>query len=543
MAAKFARLAFVAALLLMWGAAWAIPNVLIFRVQTAKAPAEGDYPICDAIANEFQTGGKLNPVVWDITDPIFRTAINDGVAPGNVPIPTLEQATAVASKLHCDYLMAVDIRPDENGLLASTLFLRGSRVIWQDPVYDLGPTERAYKPRLKKKQITQAEYDRAILKASHRTVTIMLGSEYGVQDTLRSVAHSWVEQLNYGPLKDFETAPISSTPDPAKGQSPTEPPVLPTPIAPKTDESWIKDYKAAIDSKDLPKAVLILRDAIDSDPFDPKRRTAFVKELLAMGKPVAAASEARNGAELMPGNTELRTLAARAWLAAGNQEEAQADLNEALARAPESTATRLLLAEVAISKNDPATAMTHLAAILAKGPDPDALYSRAIVYAMTGESAKSSADMIAAKEGGLSFADLDLTERYNLILPVWDATLESLCDDVRTLQQRALVQRKEKEVADSLAALQVKANAFSTFLGNVVPPQSHGKSNARRVLAYKLLTQCLTDLDSYLKGGEEDVLTDSRINLGEALKQLNSSKIAYKEESEAPKGNEKSTGS
>jgi hypothetical protein len=54
-------------------------------------------------------------------------------------------------------------------------------------------------------------------------------------------------------------------------------------------------------------------------------------------------------------------------------------------------------------------------------------------------------------------------------------------------------------------------------------------------LAYKLLSQCLADLDLFLKNGSEDVLTDSRINLGEALKQIASAKLNFKDEQQGTK--------
>lgn len=541
MAAKSLKALLIVAAASMAAIGLAVPDVLIFRIKTGTS-AIGDYPICDALANEIQAGGRLNPIVWDETDPTFRTAVNKGQIPLGVTVPTLEQAQAAAGKMHAEYLLAVDVSPDSNGILAAAFLYKGSK-LWQDPVYDLGPTERMYKPLLKKKKMTQEEYDTAIMRASHKAVSVKFGDEYGVQATLRSLAHSWVEQMNSGPLRNLEPGTVTTTPDPLKGQKPVVPITTPTPEPPKSDDRWQKDYQAAIDANDHPKAVIILRDAVDSDPFDFKRRVAFVKALMSMGRPAVAAQEARRGAELMPDKSELRIMAARAWMAAGNEDEAQADLNEAIARSPESIDTRLLLAEVALAKNKPADAIPHLDAILAKGANAQAFYDRAMANAFLGDSVKFQDDLAKASEAKLPMSDLDFADRYFLLQPLFDHSIELLSGDIRTLHQKALVQRTEPDVLTQTADLSKQVDCRARFLSSVSPPKSHRKSHERRVLAYKLLSQCLTDLQSYLKSGEEDVLTESRINLGESLKQMASAKIAFQEESEAPKGNEKSTGS
>lgn len=543
MAAKNAiRTAIALGLAAFAASAMAVPDILIFRIQKAKRAAVGDFPICDALANQFQADGRLNPIVWDITDPIFREAMGKGAAPSGVEFPTLEQAEATASKMHVEYLLAIDLMPDANGMLASANLYKGSREVWLDPTYDLAPFEKMYKPLLKKKKMTQEEYEQALLRLSHRKVSVTFGNDYAVQSTLKSLAHSWVDQMNSDPLKGLIPAPITTTPDPNKGQQPTQPPVNPVPDRPAQDAQWEKDYQAAMLSEDQPKAVLILRDAVDSDPLDFKRRVAFVRALIAMGRPTEGANEARRGAMLMPDKVELRILAARAWMAAGNEEEAQADLNEALARAPDSKDTRLLLAEVSIAQDKPTDAVAHLDAILAKELLPDALFTRAMAHSMLGDKAKCRDDLAKASDLKLSQSPADLLNRYILIAPTWDHGIEKLSDEIRSLQQRALVQRTEAGVAEACTTLIDKVECRSLFLDAVVPPKKHGKSNQRRVLAYKLLSQCLLDLQSYLKTGEEDVLTESRINLGESLKQMASAKVAFKEESEAKKGNEKPTG-
>jgi tetratricopeptide (TPR) repeat protein len=334
-----------------------------------------------------------------------------------------------------------------------------------------------------------------------------------------------------GPILGLKRQAQSPTPDPGKGETKTGAATVTQPV----DDHWSANVAAAIKAGDLNKAVSILRDAIDIAPMDVARRVLFVKTLMRMGQPEVAAREARRAAELMPDHLEFRSLAARAWIAAGNGDEAQADLNEAVTRAPDSADTRMLLAEVAIDKGDSAIAIGHLDKAILVGPTGDAYYLRALAHAMAGDTGLAMADIKKAVDSGLSQDPQEAEARYGLVAAVFDDGITSIGNEIRSLQARALVSRTDKNVKSAYADLVKRVSGRAKFISELPAPQVHETSHNRRVLAYKLLSQCLTDLDSFLKNGDEDVLTDSRINLGESLKQGASARQRFKDEQQGVK--------
>ncbi|HWA82494.1 MAG TPA: tetratricopeptide repeat protein, partial [Fimbriimonadaceae bacterium] len=308
-----------------------------------------------------------------------------------------------------------------------------------------------------------------------------------------------------------------------------------TPPVKPEDSKWSADAAAALKAGDMSRAINILRDAVDSSPMDVARRILLIKTLTQASQPEVAAREARRAAELMPDHIEFRALAATAWIQAGNIDEAQTDLNEAVSRAPDSPETRLLLANVAIAKGDFPTAIGHLDKAIAASPTGDAYYLRGLAHAMSGENDLADADVKKAVDLGLSQDPQEAEERYRLVATIFDNGLTQIGGEIRTLHSRAQVDRTDKDVKAAFDDLMKRVAGRVRFISSLPTPPAHELSHNRRVLAYKLLSQCLTDLESYLKSGDVDVLTDSRINLGEALKQGVSAREEFKNEQQRTK--------
>lgn len=512
----------------------AVPAVLIVHLKPQKG-LPFDTPICDALANELQNGGRTVPIVWGLSDPIYRAAVSEGKIRSGNETPTLGEALGVAGKLRAKYVLATDVRAGDGELLSAAYLYKDGKLIWKDPEYDLGPALANLKEKLRKKEMTREEYDAAVVKAGFRTSKIQLGSRFGVDDTVRSLARTWVEMMNTGPFQSLPRQPERLTPDPGRGDSPVAAGGATPPVKPVDDKRWTADATAALKAGDTTRAVNLLRDAVDSAPMDVSRRLFLVKTLMQVGQPDVAAREARRAAELMPEHVEFRATAARAWIQAGNADEAQADLNEAVSRAPDSADTRLLLAEVAISKGDFGPAIDHLSKAISVGPTGDAYYLRGLAHAMAGDLDLAAADIKKAIESGLSQDPQEAEARYRLVAAMFDDGLVSIGIEIRTLHSRAQVQRTDKEVRQSYDDLLKRVSGRSQFISELPVPAEHAASHNRRVLAYKLLCQCLSDLESFLSNGDGDVLTDSRINLGEALKQGASARLKFREEQQGIK--------
>jgi tetratricopeptide (TPR) repeat protein len=471
-----------------------------------------------------------------MTDPVFREAVDKGLVPQDVDNPTLSQAQSAAGKVRAEYLLAVDMVKGEGEVLGAAFLYRNGRQIWKDPDINYGPMLGHLRDRLKKKDLTQEQFDLSVLRLKMRGISVQLGSQFGEEDTARSMARSWTQMISTGPLAGLPKQPHVETPEPDQGQVPSN-----IGASPKIgdDAKWRTEFQDALKVGDSSRAVAIVRDAIDASPMDAERRLALVKLLRRSGEYVIAAGEARRAAELLPEHGEFRALAARCWIQSGNHDEAQIDLNEAIARSPESAETRQLLGEVAIANGEYETAIEHLDKAVAAGNSGDAYYLRSIARAMLGDIEKAVADTQQANAAGLS-TDPDESEmRYALVATIFDEGVTAIGGDIRTLQQKAQVMRTEKAVRDEYAAVLKKVSGRETFISALPVPAGHETSHGRRVLAYKLLSQCLADLDLFLRKGSEDILTESRINLGEALKQIASARINFKDEQQGKKSDGK----
>ena len=525
--------------LLLVALAGAVPSVLIVHLKPAAAQAVAvDASVADYVANELQIDGRVQPIVWSMTDPIYREAVDSGKIPGGVETPTLAEAERVAGKLKAEYVFAIDMVKGEGEVLGQAFLYKNGRLIWKDPDSNIGPLLTQLSNRLKKKQITQEEFDKAVLHAKMRSASVQVGAESGETDTARSVARSWAQMVSTGPFVSLPKTTIVTTPDPGQGLVPNNIGTAPPKVG--DDSKWNTEYAAALKAGDSGRAIAILRDAIDAAPLDPARRMALVKTLRKLGEPDVAAAAARRSAELLPEQSEFRAMAARCWIQAGNSDEAQTDLNEAMARSPDSAETRMLLGEVAIAKGDYPMAIEHLDKAIASKATGDAYYLRSIAHAMAGNVEKAAADTQLAAATGLSVDPEDAEARYALVASLFDEGVAMIGADIRTLHQKALVQRTDSGVKASFQSISKVVAGRVKFISDLPVPLGHETSHGRRVLAYKLLSQCLTDLDLYLKQGSQDDLTESRINLGEALKQSAAARLKFRDEQQGTKSNARS---
>jgi hypothetical protein len=103
--------------------------------------------------------------------------------------------------------------------------------------------------------------------------------------------------------------------------------------------------------------------------------------------------------------------------------------------------------------------------------------------------------------------------------------------DVRALFQKAVLNRKSEEVADEIDAQERLAKACVVFLGENPANLRYEKSHANRLLAMNLLIQSMSELRAYCAKGDEDTLSEARIDFGEMLKALENAKLEFAKES------------
>ncbi|AIE83622.1 tetratricopeptide repeat protein [Fimbriimonas ginsengisoli] len=468
-----------------------MPRILVAQ-SLAPATRDGDpnVPIANYIGQEIDDGGKLTPVIWSMSDPIFREAALGGKLKDIPDHPKLADALSFARVVGADYVLICEAVKSGKEVKSSARLYRGTKEIW---------------------------------KGSES----MGASQNGTADpfsSAQSTARTIVIKMSAAALKELTVQAKVVTPEPGRGQAPVPTTVTPPPVA-KSDNSQLKiDLQEFLKDKHYASAVSLLRDAIDAEPFDPERRMMLV-DLLKDRDPAAAAEEARRAETLIPDKPEFRVAAARAFMSAGKTKEALEELNEAIARAPEATATRLLLAELALSDGQPEKALPHLDEAIKNEPTAEAYFLRSLCRAMLGGADGVKLDLASMDKASPVKSPADLERRYKIAIPNLDKLLLKSFEQVRDLTQHAIVKPKDTDVQDTLETLQRLTGARLVFLQGLAVPPDFQKLHDRWLLSYKLLAQALSDLKTFT-GGDADALTDARMNLGEAIKQATQARSA-----------------
>ncbi|MBI1757211.1 MAG: hypothetical protein HY248_04485 [Fimbriimonas ginsengisoli] len=500
----------------------ASPQILLAPIRSAKEPANDvSVALADALAQEMDTDGRVNPVVWSQGDPFFRAAIEDGLLKNPPDWPSSKQADVGRRAMRIDLMVLVIGERDGQGFKASIELYRGGRRLWRD----------------------------------EKNMTVSVAGKLDLDSSIRSLAHTWMLLMADDPLKGMAAKPRHDTPAASPGLAPRMPPAEPpraappvvapapspepvaakaAPVAPPAPEALppagsagvAGEAMALVKAGQVAQGIGLLRAAVDEKPQDRSRREALVNLLLSANMPELAADEAHRAAELIPSAANLRLLAAKAWLQAGKPDEAARDLNEALARTEDAQEARELLGQVSLYQLHLSEAITHLDAAIKQRGTPNAHYLRALARQFSGEPEAAALDLTAA--GSEDAAQRE--GRYPFCILVLDKALDTWCEVVRAVFQKVVVNPDDKKAATLATGLSRQAAGAIAALSATPPPLPHQVSHERRGLALKLLAQALSDLGVYLEGHAEESLTDARIGFGEALKQLETARELYRAE-------------
>ena len=495
---RLIALAFSAALC---GAAFCVPKALIVQYSVDSKDSDSPLNLADNLARALEDTGKLDTIVWSMSDPIFRAAVLDGKL-GTVPDqPSLDQALDAAKTLHCDYTMSLQASLKGTTVSGKLEVFRGGRSVWSDS--------------------EQMDPGRA--------------SVTDLDNTLRSIARTWSFKLSQGLLKDIQSQPKPpETPAPSAGQIPpaSGQQAPPKPEPPEDSSRLLAEYQAKIAAGKTSEGLILLREAIDAHPLDAPLRKAYIQHLQRAGRAAEAAAEARRATDLIPDDQELRALAAKAFLSSGKGDQALAELNEALARNPEDPVARSMAADLAMEGQRFAEAISHLDVVIRVAPSAPLLYRRAMVYGVLGNVPASVSDLAKAAQVKSGAAPENWDE---FCTSVMDDALDRTAGDLRSLAQRLAVRREDPDAQGELDSQMVLLKARSDFMAGWPTSDLHRKSSRRRNLALSLLAQSLSEFKAFVANGSEDTLTDANIDLGEAIKQLKSAREALTAEGKRTK--------
>jgi len=452
----------------------------------------------EVAADQLYEDGRLTPISWAMTDPIFRAAVEDRIIERPADSPNLADVVAILPKLRAQYILQVYAFQNGDDVWTLAKLYKGDKEIWKDEV-------RAWQSQV------QSQFDEENAKVS--------------------IARTWVQFMAGGPLKNLTPRPKASTPAAQPGLRPTAANVSPPPSQAATDNKQLMiEAMKLMSGKQFAEAINLLRDAVDAEPSDFERRQALISALNQINEPRLAADEARRAAHLNPEKVELWVLAARGWMAAGMNAEAVSDLNEAVARDPDGYATRMLLGEVQLDQGRLPLAVDHLSAALAKSPSAFALRLRAFALAASGNAAGSSADLAAAKSIAEPETPEEAIRRHRVAKKLTLKLADDAGSELRIYVQRARMNPKDEELKASAADLEAKLKAIESCFSDELAPAAHQNSNDRLLLALKLLVQTIADLRGSFGTLDEDALTEATINLGEAFKAMKAARTEFESE-------------
>ncbi len=486
--------------------------------QSMAGAGQSDLDFQTQLADEIDKDGRVQPVVWSLGDPYFRSKLDDGTIGAYISQPNDQQIVRAAGKLKADYLLLVQATQDKNGesVLPQAFLYRGqsSRTIWKYEqkagtrsgkitVSENGVIDRKETARL------QEKYSNDLLQGS-RGMVVRVNGVLDMESTIRSLARTFAALLGEGPLKKHPPRSRNFTPE-ATGSLTFSPDMTALSSEPPTVQKAIEQANQRLENGNVRDAILTLRDAIDGNPLSPTPRAMLVQILMSVGKTQEAASEAERASSLIPDSADLWLSAAEAHVFLGDPIKSKNCLMEAQARGATSPRAHEIAGNIALIHGDYEGAQKSFGEAIVSGYNA-AYLGRALTFALAGDETRCQEEILAYGGSSVNHAG----QRYQMTLGVIDAIVaviaKNLRDDVATLRVSS-----DPEIKARVTVTNQRANGLVTFIERMPVPESHQESHELRDLAHKLLAQSATELLAFANDGKESAAMESTISLTEAM--------------------------
>ncbi|MBX3096136.1 MAG: hypothetical protein KF812_04685 [Fimbriimonadaceae bacterium] len=461
------------------------PRLLIYQSLTASSDFDPNLYLVSGLARELDIEGRVQPVAWSSTDPIFLDVLNRERI-SNYAAPDVETRERVRKALGAQFVLEVEaVKQEDQSLVAATL-KRDGRVVWQlVPSNDRNnPTPRVLVNGVEDREATR-ELRGGLPGNLNQDQGFYVVRVNGFPDwaaTTESIVRTMTAVLGNGPLKDFpRRIRIESSLDPAFIEPRWS-------LTPGANGAWNETVLDRSAEGDFATVITILRDAVDEAPDDIQRRIRLVSVLAQAGLPEAAAREAERAAIWMGRESDLWGLASQMWLAAGNVAMSRNALDQALMRGYTGIAAQRMRGDIALLSGDPDEAIEFYGAV----EGDELAWSRAL--AMTADG-RDPALIVAAMQG-LRLTDAMLLERYTFASRCVERTTIGLTDDI-SIALPIIRSGPNPEMLTRLHRARRRAAALLAFLQGVAPPRFHRESHQRRLVAYKLLEEASQEAVEY----------------------------------------------
>ena len=493
----------------------AAPEVLIVQRLSTTENAF-NVPLGQKLVEELDVEGRVAPILWSMTDPVFRAYVDEGLLPGFVENPDDKTVRDYAAKLRVAYVLIVQAVAENGQVVPAANLYAGSR---PRPIWSMVREENRGQPRLvviedgkvdeEKTQAIREKYASVIGDGFINTMTVLINGEPDWENTAATLARTWTRILAEGPFRDLEPQRRTFAPDPDPGLTFASTNAIIK--APETELALERARLLAADGK-TDEAIIVLRDAIDADPLSAVSRLRMAELLIVRGQPALAAAECERGAKTTDRPGALWSLAADAWILAGDSDRALNAANEAQARGVSSPELLQSLGDIWLLKSDAEKALRFYDEAIAKQASQRAHLGRAIARAIAGDTESCIKDLELAQ--GDKPLPLDLYQRAMGIL---DGQIAPIVEQLKSIPMGVRVQ-DGPDMVPAANALQSKTASIVELMVRIRVPERHLESHRARDLAYKLLSQSSVEVLVFARTKEEDASLEAAISLGEALK-------------------------
>lgn len=467
-----------------------LPRMLVVQRKSHEFGQEAvPIKVFEHFAKEMAEDGRVKVISWTTDDPTFVRAL-EGMH--IVDDPTDEEINVLAKRLEVKYTFICEATRVEAKLHPrAELFMTGRRgTIWTSG------------PRTAKESVSEV-------------VTINGRPDW--ENSAKSLAHTWSQQLILGPLKDLAGGANTNF-------NPGETSLTGITIDAAAGKEAMDHANKLIESGRADMAILYLKDAIDINPFEPQRRIRLMELLAQLGLSEQAADEGRRAARLSLDHPELWLYAAKSWVTAGKPDEAKADINEALARGVNTPLTHQLLGDIALIAGDYAKARDEYSISLEKEVSLKAQVGLALAFALDGKADQASLILEKAKQPQEGLTESD----YAFVIDLCEEALKPMIKVMADLPPRIRMQRDKDAAIKDAASVESKTKGMAAVIAWVSPAKRHVQSHGSRDLAHKLLNQSAQEILSFAKGTDPDSGAEAVLSLGEALKELSHARETYR---------------
>ena len=464
----------------------------IFIVQAPQKDPEKVVPdIASSFAEVAPSIISLTPIVWSMTDPLYRDAYYAGKFNHDPNKVNLKDALEAAKAIQSPFVLWLEIETNSNGIKAVV------------QLFDSGSARKSF----------EKSYN----------IGAEIGGSSDFFSAMQSTARIAFFNMCEKPLKPFLIPSESNTSTPTTPDSTTKiTPIEPdqTPTLNQSDEAkFIASIDEKLKASDTDGALLLLYDAIDMNPETISLRSKLITILSLMGNHALLMEECRNAILVDPSASSIRVQLIRALVNTGDIPEAQVQMNELLSRDPDNVMVSVLQADLYLEKGEIAKARTLYLIAKQKVPSLQIDLGIIMVTALDGDT----------KETAFLLKNIDIAAiADDEMLMKWLARysrqgIERTCGSLQEIIRNIRVGSASNQMVRSAANMMRTASALDSLVSSIEPTNKILKEkHQQRVLAHKLLSQAATLVAEAIPGRDESKCSDAELTIGDCLSLIRS---------------------